>query len=70
MAFQDPNDAPKADHTEYYKCGGCDNLHVALYDEDDNCHATAVMSRDMLLHMLEVVDGEPSNLGHNHAHEH
>lgn len=67
MAHEDPDDAPKADHTGYYKCDGCSNLHVALYDEDDNCHATAVMSRDMLIHMLEVVDGEPSTSEH---HEH
>ena len=70
MAHTNPNAAPKADSTRYYKCDGCENLHVMLTDEDENTIATAVMSRDMLLHMLEVVDGEPSNLGHNHAHEH
>jgi hypothetical protein len=56
MASEDPNDAPKADSVSYYKCDGCENLHVLLHDEDDFTIATATMSRDMLLHMLGVVD--------------
>jgi membrane-bound inhibitor of C-type lysozyme len=59
----DPNDAPKADSTRYYKCDGCQHLHVMLMSEEDNVLATAVMSREMLLEMLEVVDGPPLGAG-------
>lgn len=65
LMFEDPNDAPKADSTRYYKCDGCAHLHVALVDKDDNCYVTAIISREMLVHMLEVLDEEPT---HKHAH--
>jgi hypothetical protein len=58
--FEDPNDAPTAIATSYYKCGGCDNLHVMLVDENDDTWAKCVIGRDMLLHMLETIDGEPA----------
>lgn len=58
MSFEDPNDAPKADHTTGYKCDHCEHLHVALMDEDDRCIATAVMSREMLEGMLKAIDDQ------------
>jgi hypothetical protein len=66
MAYSDPNDAPKADATRYYKCDGCEHLHVMLVDADDKTYATAVVHREMLLHMLSVIDGEPGLSRHEH----
>lgn len=68
MAYRNPNDAPKADTTSYYKCAHCEHLHVMLKDEDDNTLATAVMSYDMLRHMIEVVNGEPTMGMKGHEH--
>ena len=68
MAHKNPNHAPKADSAHYYKCGTCDHLHVALVDEDGDTHATAVMSYDMLRHMIEVINGEPSMGMGGHEH--
>jgi membrane-bound inhibitor of C-type lysozyme len=60
MAYKDPNEAPKADSTRYYKCDACEHLHVMLVDEDDCTFATAVIDRKMLLSMLDVIDGAES----------
>jgi hypothetical protein len=59
---KDPNDAPKADTTKYYKCEACTHLHVLLVDELDETIATAVLSREMLVHMLEVIDEDQESL--------
>ena len=61
MAFEDPNDAPKAERTECYKCGHCDNLHVALVDEDGLYIAIAIMSKEMLEGMLKRIDEPPTD---------
>jgi len=61
---RNPNDAPKADSTHYYKCDACEHLHVMLIDEDGDCIATAVMSRDMLINMLSTIDDEPTVCRH------
>lgn len=71
MAYPDPDDAPQADSTRFYKCDACEHLHVMLMDEEDHCHATAVISREMLLGMLAAVDGllPPDHENHNeHRH--
>lgn len=57
MTYEDPNDAPKADSTHYYKCDHCEHLHMILVDEIGRTYVTAIISRDMLIHMLEVIDG-------------
>ena len=64
----DPNNAPSADSTRYYKCDGCQHLHVMLVDAEDNVLATAVMSREMLLEMLEVVDGDADDADDERRH--
>jgi hypothetical protein len=64
--FDNPNDAPKADSTRYYKCDTCEHLHVILVDEDDRTLASAVYSRVALIHMLEVIDGDPTPHEHQH----
>jgi hypothetical protein len=56
------NDAPKADSTHYYKCDACEHLHVLLMSEGNEPIATAVVSREMLIHMLNVIDDEPTVL--------
>jgi hypothetical protein len=47
-----------ADHCRWYKCEHCDHLHVVLLDIDNDPIATAVLSEDMLKHMLAVVNDE------------
>jgi len=53
---KDPNDAPKAYTTRWYKCDACENLHVLLLDEDDEPISTAVISREMILNMLDELN--------------
>jgi hypothetical protein len=57
MRTKDPNRAPKADHVQGFKCDGCDNLHLALMDENDRFIATAVLTVEMLWGMLDIVEG-------------
>lgn len=52
----DPNDAPAARITEWYKCDSCGNLHLILLDEHDKIIATAVISKRMLIDMLKAID--------------
>lgn len=61
MTF-DPNDAPKADSTRWYKCDACEHLHVILLGEADEPLATAVVSREMLVNMLKTIDDDPEVL--------
>lgn len=69
--YEDPDDAPQADSTRFYKCEACEHLHVMLMSEEDRCYATAVISREMLLGMLAAVDGEPPPGDHSHSeHRH
>lgn len=59
MSVADPNDAPKADHLQSYKCDACKHLHVVLIDEEDRYIATAVISREMSENMFRMLDGPP-----------
>jgi hypothetical protein len=70
VAYEDCDDAPQADSTRFYKCDGCQHLHVMLMNEDDLCYATAVISREMLLGMLACVDGEPPPEHQHTEHRH
>lgn len=56
MNYNDPNDAPKASSTRFYKCDECEHLHVMLLDEFDRFIATAVVSREMLVGMQCCID--------------
>jgi hypothetical protein len=62
MVYDNPNHAPKAYSTKYYKCDACERLHVVLVDKDDKYIATAVISRDVLEHMFKVIDDDPTIL--------
>jgi membrane-bound inhibitor of C-type lysozyme len=70
MAHEDPDDAPKADSTRHYKCDACQHLHMLLMDEDDKTIATAVIDRQTLVHMLSVIDGEPTHSVDHSEHRH
>jgi hypothetical protein len=61
---KDPNDAPKSNWMHYYKCDACEHLHVLLMSDDNEPIATTVMSREMLMNMLNVIDGEPTVCKH------
>jgi hypothetical protein len=58
MMHEDPNDVPQAYSTAAYKCEECENLHLILYDDDDNAIATAVLTRQTLIDMLKLIDGK------------
>lgn len=62
MSYDDPNDAPKADSTRWYKCDACEHLHVLLQDEQDRTIASAVIDEGMLKRMLETVQGPPTEI--------
>lgn len=61
MAYDDPNDAPRSDSMRWYKCDACENLHMIMLDEDQQVIATATATREMVMEMLETIDGEPYN---------
>lgn len=54
----DINDAPAARITEWYKCDSCENLHMILFNENDKVIATAIISKQMLIHMLKTIGEE------------
>lgn len=51
--------APRADTVHWYKCDGCENLHVVLCDEENKVIATMVLSEQMLVRMMEVIHEVP-----------
>jgi len=54
------SDTPIAYTTHWFKCGGCENLHIALVDENQMAICLAVISRKMLVNMLKTIDGPPT----------
>lgn len=57
MSYENPDDAPRANSTQWYKCESCENLHIILLDENNESIATAVFDEDMLNRMLSTVKG-------------
>lgn len=57
MPHKDPNQAPKADYVQCFKCDSCEHLHVALMDEADRFIAIAIMTKEMLEGMLAAARG-------------
>ena len=52
----DENDAPQSDSLVWYLCDECENLHVQLRGENDELIASTILTREMLVQMIEAID--------------
>jgi putative IMPACT (imprinted ancient) family translation regulator len=56
----DDEDAEISHSCAWYKCDACAHLHLVLLTDDDMPIATAIIGREMLVAMLQTIDGEPT----------
>ena len=57
----DENEAPQSDSLVWYMCSECENLHVQLRGENDELIASTILTREMLVQMIEAIDGSPAS---------
>jgi hypothetical protein len=57
----DENDAPQSDSLVWYLCDECENLHVQLRGENDELIASTILTRAMLVQMIETIDGSSAS---------
>jgi hypothetical protein len=54
------DDVPDADNVAWGLCSECSRLHILLQDRQDRPIATAVLDREALIAMLDLLD-DPSH---------